>query len=323
VVVVPDAVPALHVDRGPADLVAVVVAEAAAANVTRNDQLPKLGIGLGLRQAYFGDVFQHRSQIDFLEIVADHFFDTHPRADEYLELFKNHFPIIPHGLALSLGSVDGLDRDYLERLRRIVERVNPPWWSEHIAFTRAGGIDIGHLTPLPKSRQTLSVLRSNIRQAMDAIEKPLILENITETIRFPQDHLDEASFLGQILDENECGLLLDVTNLYTNSVNLRFDPLHVLSRLPSERIVQLHFAGGHWDDEYLVDSHSQSTPKEVWQLLEEVVQYAPLCGIILERDERLPPIAELIDELERARSIATKHGRFQRAASVPISLGES
>jgi uncharacterized protein len=306
-----------------ADQGAVVVAEVAAANVTRNSQLPKLGVGLGLRQAYFGDVFQHRSQIDFLEIVADHFFETHPRSDEYLELFKNHFPIIPHGLALSLGSVEGLDRDYLERLRRIVERVNPPWWSEHIAFTRAGGIDIGHLTPLPKSRQSLAVLRSNIRHAMDAIQKPLILENITETIRFPQDHLDEASFLGQILDENECGLLLDVTNLYTNSVNLRFDPVQVLRRLPPDRIVQLHFAGGHWDGDYLVDSHSQSTPNEVWQLLEEVVKYAPLCGIILERDERLPPIAELMDELRKARGIAVQHGRFQPALSSQIPNGES
>ncbi len=292
---------------------AAAVGGAAVNHVTRNVQLAKLGVGLGLRDAYHTDVFRHRREIEFLEIVADHFFETNPSAHSLLSLLKNNFPLIPHGLSLSLGSAEGLDASYLRQFAKVVEHVEPAWWSEHIAFTRAGGIDIGHLTPLPKTRQSLACLRRNIRQAQDAIQRPLILENITETIRFPNDEFDEASFLGQIVDENDCGLLLDVTNLYTNSVNYRFDPLQVLWRLPADRIVQLHFVGGHWDDGYLVDSHSHTTPPEVWQLLEEVVKYSPLCGIILERDEQLPPIEVLLDELRKAREIAVRHGRFPTA----------
>jgi uncharacterized protein len=302
--------------------VVVVVAEAAVAAVAnhwpRNDKLEKLGVGLGLREAYHTDVFQHRREIDFLEIVADHFFDTNPAAHSFLELLKTNFPLIPHGLALSLGSAEGLDASYLKQFAKVVEQVEPAWWSEHIAFTRAGGIDIGHLTPLPKTRQSLACLRRNIRQAQDVIQRPLILENITEMIRFPNDEFGEASFLGQIVDENDCGLLLDVTNLYTNSVNYKFDPLQVLWRLPADRIVQLHFVGGHWDDGYLIDSHSQSTPPEVWQLLEEVVKYAPVCGIILERDERLPPIDELLEELRKAREIGIRYDRFITTAKPAV-----
>jgi uncharacterized protein (UPF0276 family) len=182
-----------------------------------------------------------------------------------------------------------------------VQRLDPPYWSEHLAFTKAGGIDIGHLVSLPKTRETLRVLRDNIRQSREAIGIPLILENITETIRYPGAQLDEAQFLGEVLEENDCGMLLDVTNLYTNSVNHHFDPLQFLWRLPPQRLVQLHFVGGHWENGVLIDSHSSSTPEEVWQLLEEVIKFAPIRGIILERDERLPPVVELLSELDRAR----------------------
>jgi uncharacterized protein (UPF0276 family) len=264
--------------------------------------VPNLGVGLGFRQPYQSDVFRHRDSIDFLEIIADHFFESSTHVDRSLELLSAHFPLIPHGLGLSLGSAEGLDTEYLQHFARLVERIQPAYWSEHVSFTKAGGIDIGHLTPLPKTRETLRVLRDNIRRAQEVLGLPLILENITETIRFPGEQLDDAQFLGEVLEENNCGLLLDVTNLYINSVNQRFDPLQFLWRLPARRIVQLHFVGGHWENGQLIDSHSSSTPEEIWQLLHEVVQFAPVRGIILERDERLPPLVELLSELDRARN---------------------
>jgi uncharacterized protein (UPF0276 family) len=268
-----------------------------------NSNLPNLGVGFGYRDVYRTDVFRHESEIDFLEVTADHFFDPKPRTVELLRLLAERFPIIPHGLALSLGSAEGLDRSYLAKLKQLVLKLDPPWWSEHIAFTRAGGIDIGHLTPLPKTRETLRVLRENIRIAVDSIEKPLILENITQTISFPQDTLDEASFLGELVDENDCGLLLDVTNLYINSINYRFDPLAILHRLPKNRIVQLHFVGYYDDDKTLIDSHAHSTNPEIWQLLVEVVQFANVQGAILERDEHFPPFTELLLELSQMRKM--------------------
>jgi len=268
-----------------------------------NNNLPNLGVGFGYRDVYRTDVFRNESEIDFLEITADHFFDPTPKTTELLRLLSERFAIIPHGLALSLGSAEGLDRSYLAKLKKLVHQLDPPWWSEHIAFTRAGGIDIGHLTPLPKTKETLRVLRENIRIATEEIEKPLILENITQTISFPQDTLDEASFLGELVDENDCGLLLDVTNLYINSINYRFDPLDVLHRLPPDRIVQLHFVGYYDDGKTLIDSHAHSTNPEIWHLLEEVIQFANVQGAILERDEHFPPFPELLLELVQMRKI--------------------
>ncbi len=276
---------------------------------SRLDDLPELGVGLGLRAPFANDLPRHQEQIDWLEIVADHYFFPTGDQNRQLASLAALFPLVPHGLAMSLGSADGLDRDYLEAFASVVDRLQPAWWSEHIAFTRAGGIDIGHLTPLPRTRAALDTLKANIDTVKKRIQPPLILENITETLTYPNQQMDEASFLGAIVDENDCGLLLDVTNLYTNSVNYRFDPLQVLWRLPPERIVQLHFAGGHWDQDYLIDSHSRPTPTEVWQLLEEVVRYAPVKGIVLERDSNYPPLGELIDEVQRASSIFRRHRR--------------
>jgi len=268
-----------------------------------NNNLPELGVGIGYRDVYRTDIFRNHTQIDFLEITADHFFEPRPQTKELLALLSDRFPIIPHGLGLSLGSADGIDHEYLKQFANLVLLLDPPWWSEHISFTRAGGIDIGHLTPLPKTRESLRCLKENIQVALEEIRKPLILENVTQTIRFPQDTFDEASFLGELVDENDCGLLLDVTNLYINSVNHRFDPLEILHRLPADRIVQLHFVGFHHDGESLVDSHAHTTNPEIWQLLKEVVRFASIKGAILERDEHFPLFGELLIELDRMRSI--------------------
>lgn len=293
-----------------AAVVEAAVAEDAAvvdSNWAVKKQIPPLGAGLGYRDAYQTDVYRFREAIDFLEIIADHFFDPVPLRARQLDLLQAHFTLIPHGLGLSLGSAEGLDEDYLERFANLVERIEPPYWSEHLAFTKAAGIAIGHLTPLPKTRQTLAVLRDNIRHACDRIQRPLILENITETIRFPHEQLGAAEFFTEVTEQNDCGLLLDVTNLYINSVNHRFDPLKVLWKLPPERIVQLHFVGGHWEDGQLLDSHSAATPEEIWQLLDEVLKFAPVKGVLLERDEKLPPLPELVGELERARRSWSEH----------------
>lgn len=265
--------------------------------------LPQLGIGLGFRPPFRSDLFRHREQVDFLEIIADHYLDASPGKERELELLTQHFTLIPHGLHLSLGSAEGLDRDYLRRLARLVRRLNPPWWSEHLAFTRAGGRNIGHLAPLPFCRQAVGVVCRNIAEMRQQIEAPLILENITYTVRLPGAEMSEAEFLAEVLERTDCGLLLDVTNLHTNAVNHGYDAHAFLEQLPLERVVQLHFVGGEWHKGLLVDSHSQPTPPEVWELMEKVLARAPVKGVVLERDENLPPFGELLSELKRAREI--------------------
>jgi len=280
----------------------------------RGCNLPRLGAGLGYRDAFRSELFLHRRSVDFLEITADHFFDAPVEREHELALLSEHFTLIPHGLNLSLGTADGLDSAYLEQLAALVGRVNPPWWSEHIAFTRAGGVEIGHLTPLPFTHEALDVLCRNIATVRERIHVPLILENITFTVNLPGAEMSEAEFIRELLERTDCGLLLDVTNLYTNSVNHGYDPLAFLETLPLERVVQLHFTGGYEHGGLLVDSHSEATPPAVWSLLEAVIQRVPVCGVILERDENLPAFTDLIGEVSRARSI------LQRQTSWPWQL---
>ncbi|MGH9723136.1 MAG: DUF692 domain-containing protein, partial [Bryobacteraceae bacterium] len=225
--------------------------------------LPALGAGLGFRSELRSAIFLHRDALDFLEITADHYLDAPRQKLEELALLAGHFPLLSHSLKLSLGSAEGLDARYLARLASLIERLRCPWWSEHIAFTRAGGVEIGHLAPLPFTREAVDVVCRNAARAQAAIPAPLVLENITYDVVLPGE-MDEPEFLSRIVERTGCGLLLDVTNLYTNSVNHGFDPLRWLDRIPFDRVVELHLAGGHVSNGYLIDSHSRAVPPEVW-----------------------------------------------------------
>ena len=270
-------------------VVGVVAAEERDIMTDAFAQLPTLGVGLGFREPFRSDLFLHQEKVDFLEITADHYLDAPPEKEQELDLLAEHSTLIPHALNLSLGSAEGVDSDYVSKLADLIQRLDPPWWSEHIAFTRAGGTDIGHLSPLPFTRDASDVVCHNIAEVRDSIDAPLILENITYIVTMPGGEMSEAEFLTDVLERSGCGLLLDVTNLHTNSVNHGFDALALLKDLPLESIVQLHFAGGHWHEGLLVDSHSDPTPSEAWRLMDALVARAPVKGAILERDEKLPP----------------------------------
>ena len=265
--------------------------------------IPRLGVGLGFRSELKASIFMNSNQIDFLEIIADHFLDPTYLKEEELELLNQEFVLIPHGLNLSLGSAEGIDSLYLEKLAKLIEKIQPPYWSEHIAFTQASGIQIGHLAPLPFHRETIRILCKNIEEVQKRISVPLILENITYTLDLPYHEMSEAQFLTEVLERTHCGLLLDVTNLYTNSVNHQYDPIAFLEQLPLDHIVQLHFSGGNWRNGILVDSHSDPTPEAIWNLMKEVCSRVPVKGIILERDENIPLFQELLQEINRARII--------------------
>jgi uncharacterized protein len=272
--------------------------------------LPTLGVGLGYREPYRADIFLQQSAVDFLEIVADHYLAASPAKLQELDLLAAHFPLVPHGLDLSLGSAEGLDPAYLRDLAALVRRLDPPWWSEHVAFTRAGGVEIGHLTPLPYTREALDVLCRNVAAARAAIPTPLVLENVAYLLPVPGSEMTEADFLAEVVERTDCGLLLDVTNLHANAVNHGYDAHAYLARLPLERVVQLHFVGGHWERGVLIDSHSRPTPPDVWALMDAVLAQAPVRGAVLERDEHLPPFAALADELAQARALGRQHGRW-------------
>ena len=267
------------------------------------ENLPKLGVGIGFREAFRADLFLHQDKIDFLEITADHYFDANQKKLDELEMLKQHFPLVPHGLNLSLGSAEGIDESYLEKFAALVEKLNPAWFSEHLCFTKSGGKEIGHLAPVPYTSEAVKVFVKNISRVKRKINAPLILENITYLMHFPSSEMSESEFITKILEETDCGLLLDVTNLFINSKNFDFDWREFLDELPMERVVQLHFVGSHKNKNLLIDAHANRTEDEIWEVFREVCQRADVKGAILERDENFPPFAEILEEIETAKSL--------------------
>ncbi len=266
------------------------------------NELRKIGVGIGFREAFRADLFLHRAKIDFLEITADHYFDSNDFKKQELELLKQHFPLIPHGLDLSLGSAEGIDEEYLEKFAALVESIKPEWFSDHLCFTKSGGKNIGHLAPVPYTFEALKIFVKNISYVKKRIETPLILENITYMVRFPSSEMSEAEFITKILEETDCGLLLDVTNLYINSRNFDFCWRKFLDEIPLERVVQLHFVGSHTHGNLLIDAHSHKTENEIWQVFKEVCQRCDVKGAILERDGNFPPFQEILQEIETAKT---------------------
>jgi uncharacterized protein (UPF0276 family) len=266
-------------------------------------ELANLGVGLGFRERFRADVMLNRASIDFLEITADHYLDAHRSKLDELRLLKEHFTLIPHSLDLSLGSAEGVDEAYLEKLAALIEFIDPPWFSDHVCFTRSGGVAIGHLAPVPQTREALDVFARNIGRVKSLIKKPLVLENISYLMHFPSSEMSESEFLTRVTEESDCGILLDVTNLHINSRNFDFCPRKFLDEIPLDRVVQLHFVGSRRQGKRLIDAHSDRTEEDIWKLFNDVAGKCEVKGAVLERDGNFPPFTEILDELDTARRI--------------------
>jgi hypothetical protein len=292
--------------------VAAVAVDAPPRANARPSTLPVLGAGYSYRRAYRPDTYANRARIGVLEIVADHFMNGSIEAERELDLLAEHFTVIPHGLDLSLGSADGLDAAYVERFAAVVARVRAPWWSEHVAFTRAGGVRIGHLAPLPFTTEALEVVARNLAEARRRIGAvPCALENIAAPFVLAGAEMSEPEFLSRLVERTGCHLLLDVENLSANCANGGDDPEAFMDALPSEAVVQVHVAGGEWIEDTYVDSHARPVASGVWELLESACRRFPVKAIVVERDERLPEFGELLGEIERARTIGARTGRWR------------
>jgi hypothetical protein len=265
---------------------------------------PAFRAGIGYRPIYRGDLFLNRDRIDLLEVTADHYLDATAEKLAELDLLADHFDLVPHSLDLSLGSAEGIDGAYLQKLAALVERLRPAWFSDHICFTRSGGVSIGHLAPVPYTREAVAAIVRNVAEVRKSIKVPLILENITYLMRFPSSEMTEAEFLRRIVGETGCGLLLDVANLYINSVNFGYSWRRFLDEIPIGSVVQLHFVGSRKSGNRLIDAHSDATEDAVWDVFGEVCARTRVRAAILERDADFPPFAEMIGEIDRARSIA-------------------
>lgn len=272
--------------------------------------LPRLGAGLAYREPFRAELLQKQPDVDFVEILGDHYIDAPPERLDELTQLGEHFTLLPHFTNLSLGSAEGVDPVYLEKIAALIKRLNPPWWSEHIGFTHAEGVNLGHPAPLPFTLEAVEVMKKNIITARRAIPTPLILENVCSPLIWPGGEFDEPTFISEVLTSGGCGMLLDVTNLLTHATNRGGSATDFLDKLPLDRVVQMHFSGGHESSGRLVESHAQPVTDAVWKLLDAAVARAPVRCICLERDDNLPPLAEMLWELERARAIGRDHRRW-------------
>ncbi|GAC1442603.1 MAG: DUF692 domain-containing protein [Vulcanimicrobiaceae bacterium] len=263
-------------------------------------------VGMLYRPRYLGDHLVDRRGVDFLEVCTDHYVDATPETDAELALLAAHFTLIPHGIDASVGSRDGLGDAYLAGVSRVVERVRPPWFSDHLAYTRAGGYEIGHLTPVPLTRDALATVTRNVARIAARTRVPFALENIAATFAFPHAELTHGAFLSELVARTGCGLVLDVANLACDEVNLGRSPEAFLDEIPRDAVVQVHFAGGHLAHGVYVDSHARPVPPRVWGLLERAIDACPQAWLTLEREEALPPYAAIVAELDGARALARR-----------------
>jgi uncharacterized protein len=263
-----------------------------------------MNVGLGYRRELSGWIRSRPRGVDCLEITAEHFFDDD--CEEHFAELRRSFRLYVHGLGLSLGTPGPLDAGRVEQFARVVRAANPDWISEHVAFTRSGEIDLGHLNPVPPTREALEVIAEHAREVAARCGKPMLLENITSYLKL-DGPLSETEFLNELCERADCGLLLDVTNLFINSRNHRFDPLAWLREIEPRRIQQLHIVGYSREGDRYVDGHAQPIQEELIELAMAVIDYAPVQSVVLERDENFPVIAELESEIVKLERIAGRH----------------
>ena len=260
-------------------------------------------IGVGYRRELSAWIDTQPRGVDCLEITAEHFFHG---GEERLAQLAERFHLFVHGLGLSLGTPGPLDAGTLEAFARVTRAAQPDWISEHIAFTRTAEVDLGHLNPVPPTREVLGIIADHAREVAARCGRPILLENITSHVRLTGD-LSETDFLNELCERADCGLLLDVTNLFINSRNHRFDPLDWLREIEPRRIVQLHIVGYSRAGDRYTDNHAQPIQDELLELARAVIRHAPVQVIILERDEDFPAPAELELEIAKLEQLRAGH----------------
>jgi len=266
---------------------------------------PFTGFGLGLRKEHYADFLAAQQPVDFVEIISENFMASGGQPLRTLDAVRERHAIAMHGVSMSLGTSGGLDPDYLTALKALADRVDPLWVSDHLCWTQVGGFATHDLLPLPYTDEALSVCIANIAQAQDVLERPILVENPSSYITFTQSTMSEWQFLASLAQETGCYLLLDVNNIYVSSINHGFDPNLFLAGIPTDRVRQIHLAGHSQGPEgMLIDTHDAPVCDAVWQVYQAAVARFGPCATMIERDDAIPPLSELLDELAQARRLA-------------------
>ncbi|MEB0047095.1 MULTISPECIES: DUF692 domain-containing protein [unclassified Pseudomonas] len=268
--------------------------------------LPCLGYGLGLRSAYYQQILEQSPSVDWFEIVSENFMVPGGKALHYLDAIAERYPLVMHGVSLSIGGPHALDPNYLNQLKRLADRVKPAWISDHLCWSRGNAHQLHDLLPLPYTEESLYYVAARVRQVQDVLQRPLVLENVSSYVRAAGDDFSEWEFLATLSWLTGCELLLDVNNVYVSSRNHGFDPWQFIQGLPASKVRQLHLAGHSDYGDYVIDTHDHPVSDPVWALYQQTLEHLGPVATLLERDDHFPPLEALLTELQKARELGDR-----------------
>ncbi|VEB34073.1 Protein of uncharacterised function (DUF692) [Legionella sainthelensi] len=267
-------------------------------------RMPFLGFGLGLRPDYYEEILTQKPDLDWFEILTENYLVPGGKPLYYLDQIRTHYPIVMHGVSLSLGSSDPLDRDYLQQLKNLASRVEPVWISDHLCWTGVNGVNAHDLLPIPYTRQAVNHIVSRIHQVQEFLGRPILIENVSSYLAYKQSEMTEWEFILEIVNKADCYILLDVNNVYVSSINHQFDPLDYIFAMPAERVAQIHLAGHSNHGHYIIDTHDAPVIQPVWDLYGATLKRLGAVSTMIERDDNMPPLVDLLAEIKHAREIA-------------------
>lgn len=281
-----------------------------AASLTSNsatavkDKPRYLGFGLGLRPQHYGDVLDGDPDVDWFEVISENYMVPGGQPLKMLERIRARYPIVMHGVSLSIASTAPVDRDYLRQLRELADRFDPEFVSDHLCWTGVHGVNLHDLLPVPYTREALDHVCERVGVVQEAIGRPIALENVSSYVEYTHSEMTEWDFLAEMTRRTGCYLVLDVNNVFVSAFNHGWDASTFIQSIPCDRVVQFHLAGHEHAMTHIIDTHDAMVPDEVWDLYAQAVDRFGAVSTIIERDDNIPPLADLVGELSKARSIA-------------------
>lgn len=261
------------------------------------------GFGLGLRPEHYADIAAARPAVDWLEVISENYMLPGGAPLRHLDRLRRDFPMAMHGVSLSIGSTDALDLDHLRALKALAERIEPAWISDHLCWTGVDHHNLHDLLPLPYTEAALRHLCERVARVQDLLGRRLLLENVSSYVSFEADEMSEWEFVAELARRADCELLLDVNNVYVSSVNHGFDAQRYIDAMPRERVRQIHLAGHESHASHLIDTHDHPVCDAVWSLYAYATRHLGAVPAMIERDDRIPPLADLLAELDVARQV--------------------
>lgn len=262
-----------------------------------------LGYGLGLRTDYYDIILNEKPDVDWFEILSENYMVKGGKALYYLDAIGELYPLVMHGVSMSIGGTDPLDYDYLKQLKILMSRANPQWVSDHLCWTGQGSHNLHDLMPLPYNDEAIFHVADRIKKVQDFLGTQILMENVSSYVTYKHSEMSEWEFYSRVVEEADCLMLLDINNIYVSARNHQFDPLDYINGVPAERVQQFHLAGHSDFGHYVIDTHDHPVVDPVWELYGKALKRFGPVSTMIERDDQMPPFKELMSELNQARSI--------------------